>query len=137
LPLAGNDDGFGLRSGSSQLHNRDHSRRGSNGHNRVHDDAQLAVVGVRLAGVQVRDLGNDQHRQQNQAKDGDSRQKAWPRAALTAEICLKSCQSMEPSGSILQKETVDLDASCMNWLHLSYDFSARRKETPNEHKRLN
>jgi hypothetical protein len=52
--------------GSSQLHDHNDSRRGSNGHNRVHDNAQLAVVGVRLIRVQVRDLGNDQHRQQDQ-----------------------------------------------------------------------
>ena len=141
MPLAGNDDGFDLRSGSSQLHNENDSRRGSNGHHGVHDNAQLAVVGVRLVRVQVRDLSNYQHRQQSQTKGGDDRQKAGPEATLgaasAAKIFLKSCQSMEPSGSILQKETIDLDASCMKWLHLSYDFASSREKTPAQCERLN
>lgn len=107
MPLVSNDDGIGLGRGSSQLHDDDGGRSSSNGHHRVHDNAQLAMVGVRLAGVQVRDLGDGQHRQQNQTKDGHCRQKAGQEAALgatfAAEICLKSCQSMEPSSSILQK----------------------------------
>lgn len=66
MPLVGNDDGFGLGRGSSQLHDHNGGRRDSNGHHGVHDNAQLAMVGVRLARMQVRDLGNDQHRQQDQ-----------------------------------------------------------------------
>ena len=126
LPLAGNHDGFGLRSGSSQLHDRNDSRRGCNGHHTVHDNAELAVVGVRLAGMQVRDLGNDQHRQQDQTQNGHRRQKAGQEATLgaasAAKNCLKSCQSMEPSGPILQKASIDLDALGLKGLYLSYDF---------------
>ena len=141
MPLAGNYDGFGLRSGSSQLHDRDDSRRGCNGHHGVHDNAQLAVVGIRLVRVQVRDLCNDQHRQQNQTKNGHRRQKAGQEAplcaAFAAENCLKSCQSMEPSGSILQNASIDLDALCLDGLHLSYDFAASREKTPARCERLN
>ena len=135
--MAGNYDGFGLRSGSSQLHDRDDSRRGCNGHHGVHDNAQLAVIGVRLARVQVRDLGNDEHRQQDQTKNGHRRQKASLGAAFAAENCLKTCQSMEPSGSILQNASIDLDALGLEGLHLSYDFAASREKTPARCERLN
>ena len=141
LPVAGNYDGFGLRSGSSQLHDRDDSRRGCNGHHGVHDNAQLAVVGIRLVRVQVRDLCNDQHRQQNQTKNGHRRQKAGQEAplcaAFAAENCLKSCQPMEPSGSILQKSLRSLDALGLEGLHLSYDFDRTPGKTTTEHERLN
>ena len=141
MPLAGNYDGFGLRSGSSQLHDRDDSRRGCNGHHGVHDNAQLAVVGIRLVRVQVRDLCNDQHRQQNQTKNGHRRQKAGQEAplcaAFAAENCLKSCQPMEPSGSILQKDLKSLDALGLEGLYLSYDFGAPRGKTLTRRERLN
>jgi hypothetical protein len=133
----GNCDGIGLGRESSQLHDHNGGRRGSNGHHSVHDNAQLAVVGVRLVRVQVRDLSNDQHRQQNQTKGGDGRQKAGPDAAFTAEICLKSCQSMEPSSSILQIEPTDLDALGLERMHLSYDFDAVREPTQAWQVRLN
>ncbi len=80
--LMGNDDGLGLGRGGSQLHDHNHSRGSGNGHHRVHDDAQLAVIGVGLVGMQVRDLGHGQHRQQSQAKHRDRRHKAGPGAAL-------------------------------------------------------
>jgi hypothetical protein len=66
MPMAGNADGVGMGRGNSQLHDHNDGGRGSNGHNRVHDNAQLAVVGVRLVRMKVRDLGNDEQRQQDQ-----------------------------------------------------------------------
>jgi hypothetical protein len=33
---------------------------------RVHRDTELAMIGIGLIGMKVRDLGNDQHRQQDQ-----------------------------------------------------------------------
>jgi hypothetical protein len=63
LPLAGNDDELGLGRGSSQLHNEDVRRSGCDRRNRVHGDAELAMIGVALAGVQVRDLSNGERRQ--------------------------------------------------------------------------
>ena len=59
--MANNEDGVSMGRGGSQLHDHNDSRRGSNGHNRVHDNAQLAVVRVRLVRMNVRDLGNDEH----------------------------------------------------------------------------
>jgi hypothetical protein len=50
----------------------------------VHDNAQLAVVGVGLAWMQVRDLGHGQHRQQNQTKNRHGGQKAVQEGALGA-----------------------------------------------------
>jgi hypothetical protein len=40
------------------------------------------VIGIGLVGVQVRNLGNGQHRQQNQAKHRHSRHKAGQGAAF-------------------------------------------------------
>jgi hypothetical protein len=78
------------------LNDRNDCRRGSNGHHGVHDNAQLAVVGVRLARVNVRNLRNDQHRQQDETKNSHRREKpgqeALPVAAFAAEKCPKSCQ---------------------------------------------
>ena len=110
MPVAGNDDGFGLWGRRSQLHDQDDGRSGSNGHNRVHDDAQWAVIRVRLIRMKVRDLSYGQHRQKDQTEQRHSRQKAWPDAAFAAEKCLKSCQSIKPSTPILQKALIILDA---------------------------
>lgn len=76
MPLAGNEDRFGLGRGSSQLHDHNHSRSCGYRHHRVHDDAQLAVIRVGLVGVQVRNLGYGQKRQQDKTHCGDYRQKA-------------------------------------------------------------
>lgn len=48
----------------------------------MHDDAQLAVIGVALIGVQVRNLGYGQKRQQDKAHRGDYRQKAGAATAF-------------------------------------------------------
>ena len=82
MPLVGNEDGLGLRSGSAQVHKHNDSCSYRGGHQRVHDDAQLAVIGVGLVGMGVRNLGYGQHGQQNQAKHRDRRHKAGPDAAF-------------------------------------------------------
>jgi hypothetical protein len=127
------------------LHDYDGGRGGSNGHHRVHDNAELAVIGVRLVRVQVRDLSHGQHRQQNQTENGHCRQKAGQEArqkarlgaAFAAENCLKSCQSMEPSSSILQKALRGLDAFGLERLPFGNDFEAAHGKTLARWKRLN
>ncbi|MDR3754096.1 MAG: hypothetical protein P4K93_09990 [Terracidiphilus sp.] len=64
------------------MHDHDHGRSGNDGNHRVHDDAQLAVIGVGLVGVQVRNLGDGQKRQQDKTHGGDYRQKAGGATAL-------------------------------------------------------
>jgi hypothetical protein len=73
LRLAGNNDRIGLGRGSSQLHDDDDSRRGSNRNDRVHHNAKLAVIRVGIARVEVCDLGYRQHRQQDQTDHRHSR----------------------------------------------------------------
>ena len=103
LPLGGNDDWLSLGSGSSQLHDDDDSRRSRNRDDRVHHDAKLAVIRVGIVRMKVRDLCYGQRRQQDQTDHRHSRQEAGPDAAFAAENCPKSCQSMRPTGPILQK----------------------------------
>jgi hypothetical protein len=98
LPLAGNYDGLGLGRGSSQLHDDDDFRRSGNGNHSVHDNAQLAVIGVGIVRMKMSDLGYGQHRQQKQAEDCHGRQKAGrdatsgaiSGAAFAAENCGES-----------------------------------------------
>jgi hypothetical protein len=61
------------------------------------------VIRIGLVRVQVRNLSYDKHRQQDQTDHRHGRQEAGPSTAFAAEKCLKSCQSLEPSGPILQK----------------------------------
>jgi len=82
LPLMGNCDGFGLRGGGAKVHEHDDGSGDRSRRHRVHDDAQLAVIGVGLVGMDVRNLGYGQHRQQSQAKHCHRRHKAGPCAAL-------------------------------------------------------
>jgi hypothetical protein len=69
LPLVGNEDGLGLRSGGAKVHEHDDGRGNRRGRHRVHDDAQLAVICIGLVGVQVRNLGYGQDCQQDKAHD--------------------------------------------------------------------
>lgn len=78
----GNCDGFSLRGGGAKVYEHDDSRGNRRWHHRVHDNAQLAVVGIGLVGMQVRNLGHRQHRQQHQAKDRHRRHKAEPGTAF-------------------------------------------------------
>jgi hypothetical protein len=67
LPLAGNYDGLGLGCGSSQLHDDDDCRSGCDRRDRVHGDAELAMIGVALTGMQVRDLSDGERGKKDEA----------------------------------------------------------------------
>jgi hypothetical protein len=144
LPLAGNNDWLGLGRGSSQLHDDDDGSSGGNWRDRVHGDAELAMIGIALAWVQVRDLSNGERGQKDETQDGDSRQKAkreatssaascalWG-AAFAAENCSESChgacQPLGPSTSILQKAYRSLDAMGAGRLHRSYNSETSRSK---------
>jgi hypothetical protein len=149
LPLAGNYDGLGLGRGSSQLHDDDDGRGGSHGRHRVHCDAELAMIGVALARMQVRDLSNGKRGQKDEAQDRDRRQKAGRDAAsgaivgaaFAAENCGESrhgaCQPLRPSTPILQKAYRSLDALGRERLYFSYDFATARAKTGTWPERLN
>jgi hypothetical protein len=140
LPLAGNYDRFGLRRGSSQLHDDDDCRSGCNGRNRVHCDAKLAMIGIALAGVEVRDLSNGECGKKDETQDGHGRQKAGRDAtccaivgaAFAAENCGESrhgaCQPLRPSTSILQKAYRSLDAMVGKRLYQSYNSETSRSK---------
>ena len=74
LPLTGDYDGRGLGRGSSQLHDDDCGRRGCDGRHCVHGDAELAMIGVALAGMQVRDLSDGERGKKDEAQDCDDLQ---------------------------------------------------------------
>lgn len=76
LPLAGNYYRLGLGRGSSQLHDDDDGRSGGDGNHCVHDNAQLAVIGVGIVRMKMSDLGYGQHCQKDEAQDSDGGQKA-------------------------------------------------------------
>ncbi len=102
---ASDEDRFGLGRGSPQLHDHNDGRRGSNGHHGVHDDAELAVIGVRLVRVQVGDLGDGEKSQQNKAQSSNQRYPAGAGAATSAKNCARSSQSMVPSASSILQES--------------------------------
>jgi hypothetical protein len=140
LPLAGNYDGLGLGRGSSQLHDDDDGRSSGHGRHCVHGDAELAMVGIALAWVQVRDLSNGERGKKDEAQDGDGRQETGRHeisgtisgAAFAAENCGESrhgaCQPLRPSTSILQKAYRSLDAMGAGRLHRSYNSETSRSK---------
>jgi hypothetical protein len=99
------------------LHQYNDNCGSRDGHHRVHDDAELAVIRVGIAGVQVRNLSDSQKRQQDQAQARDDRQKAAPGGVLPAEMGLKNCQTQNLYILILQKNaliwTPGLRTSCL------------------------
>jgi len=106
--LAGGWRGLRLRSRFSQLHQNHCGRQGSNRNQRVHHDAQLAVVGVGLVGMKVRDLSHGEQRQQDKAHARNKQRECLPGAALSAEMCRKSCQRRDLAVSILHKHALVL-----------------------------
>jgi hypothetical protein len=85
-------DRFSLRCGGSHLHKNDSGSHGGNRCSRVHHDAQLAVVSVSGAGVEVSDLGEGKGGQQDEAQACDNRQQIAPAAELPAENRLNCLQ---------------------------------------------
>ena len=62
----------------------------------VEDDAEGAVVGVRLEGVAVRDLNDGQQGQQDEAKGRRRHDYIWPGEEGFAPIWLESGQKYAP-----------------------------------------
>ena len=58
LALPGDEDGFGLRRRSPNLHQNNGDCKNRDGRHCVHGDTELAVVGVRAIGVLVGYLGH-------------------------------------------------------------------------------
>jgi hypothetical protein len=70
------------------LHDENDGRRGCDGRDRVHGDAELAMVGVGFVRVKVRYLSDCEHRQQDQTENRHCRKKSGAGAASAAENCL-------------------------------------------------
>ncbi len=118
IALAGDDDGLGqLGRGPKLNHQYDGSGYGR-GHNRVHDDAQLAVIGVRLVRVKVGYLSHGKQRQKYETQTRDNRQEIVPGAASAAGMCLDRCQPGDLVILILQKSsfhwTAEGSRGCLN-----------------------
>jgi hypothetical protein len=71
LPFTEDKNRFGDGSKGSKLHHHNGGRSSYSGHGRVHDDAELTVIRIRLIRVQVSGLGDGQHGQQNEAQSRD------------------------------------------------------------------
>lgn len=85
LALARDNDGLDLRIRSAKL-NQDNDRRSRcNRDDRVHDDAQLALVGIVLIWMNVRNLRDSQQREQNEAQTGYHRHELLPAAFRGSE----------------------------------------------------
>jgi hypothetical protein len=76
----------------------------------VQHNAQLAMIGVGLVGVQVRDLAHGEKSQQDKAHAHDNQRELLPGAALGAEMCPKSCQLGKPHHSHSTRECTYFDA---------------------------
>ncbi len=81
-----------------QHHRRGHHR---NRRGRVHGNAQRAVVGITVDGVDVRHLDDSQHRRQQQTQQGRRPECARPGTVLPTEIWLLLCQEK----SLVLKDT--------------------------------
>jgi hypothetical protein len=92
LAPAGDEDRLGLRGRGAEVNHNDHGGGCGHGHDRVHNDAQRAMVGVGLIRVKVCDLGDGEQGYQGEAQHGCDRQKRRPAAMIAAGKCLKSCQ---------------------------------------------
>ena len=106
LALPGNDSGLALGRGCSTLDQYDCRRSGRDGRQGVHDNAQLAVIGVGLVRVEVCCLSDGQQGQKDEAQHSNDRQKVMPGAAACAEICLEFCQPMALAVLILQNNAL-------------------------------
>ena len=69
----------------------DRNRRG-----RVHRNAQLAMVGIRVARMDVRHLDHGEQRQQGQTQQRRCPESVWLPAATPANIWLQSSQQIHP-----------------------------------------
>ena len=89
------------------MHHHDDGRSGCrHGRQRVHHNAQLAVVGVGLVGVQVRYLGDGQQRQKDKAHDRNDRQKARPELRFLRKCASNPVNRATSCILILQKNVL-------------------------------
>jgi hypothetical protein len=93
----------------------------------VHDNAQLAVVGVGLGLMEVRYLRNGQQDEKDKAYNSNNRQKAAPAATVPAGIRLKSCQSIDLALPIVQSSASIWTLVGANWLRLLRVLSQPRR----------
>lgn len=85
------------RRGGSKSDQDNHSRDDRNRRSRVHRNAQLAMVGIRVQRMHVRHLDNNQQRQQGQTHKSGCPESAWLAAAISADVGLGSCQMTIPN----------------------------------------
>jgi hypothetical protein len=57
------------------------------------------MIGIRLVGVQVRDLGEGQHGQKDKAQPRNRGHRCAARAEIHVQMCPKSCQNPSPTPS--------------------------------------
>lgn len=84
VPRPNDRPGFEHRSGCTDLHQNDKGCSDGYGRNRMHDDAQRAMVSVRFERVDVGHLDHHQQRQQSQAHHRRNREESRARAAVLA-----------------------------------------------------
>jgi len=96
MPVAHDRARLEYRRRRFNLDQNDHGSRYRNGRGCVHDDAQRAMVGVALNGMDVRHLNDGQQRKHGKTHNGCDRPGAWPGEKLSAEFCTKSCQETIP-----------------------------------------
>jgi hypothetical protein len=104
LALPGDNDGLGLGRGGTEGDQDDRGHRSCDWRSRVHDDAQLAVIGVSWVGVQVGNLSYGQEGKKNKAHHRNRRKETVPGAA-PAEKCSKPCQSVTSPFPFYKKST--------------------------------
>jgi hypothetical protein len=80
------------RSRSADPDQDNHHGGHRDGRGRVHDDAQRAVIGVGVEGVDVRHLHHGQKREQDEAHQSNCARCTGSCAALSADLCLQSGQ---------------------------------------------
>jgi hypothetical protein len=96
MPVTDDRAGLENRGRHFDLDQDNHGGRYCNGGGGVHDDAQRAVVGIVLDGMDVRYLDYGEQRQQDKAHHGRDRPRNRPGAKSSAEMSLESCQETIP-----------------------------------------
>ncbi len=94
MPVTNDRTGLEDRSRSFNLNQNHHCGRRRNRRGRVHDDAQWAMVGITLNGVNVRYLHNRQQRKQDETHHGSQRPGTKPGVQLSAEAIPQPCQTI-------------------------------------------
>jgi hypothetical protein len=96
MPVASDGACFKNRLGCLDVHQHDDGGCDRDRCRRMHHDAERAVIGVGIDRVDVGYLHHRQQRQQHQTHNGCQRQSTKLCAAISAEICLKCSQNIDP-----------------------------------------